>query len=133
MADRTDPTGAPIPADPEGEDGERGARNRYVVKATVIEDTIRLSGDLVDDTIEVPRGEDARVTLHDTDEHYLYAVEVSHNGGRARSWRRQIMRTLSRQSFEAVDEDIQNIVYAVEKAARKKIVYGPVVVVKPKG
>ena len=124
MADSTDPTGAPT---------DDGSLNRYVVRATVIDDTIRLSGDIVDDTIEVPRGEDAIIKIKDTDEYYLYAVEVPTNGGRSRCWGRNLTRRLTRRMFEDVHDLTHNFIYAVEKSARGKIVYGPVVVVKPKG
>ena len=92
--------------------------------------TIRLSGDIVGDTIEVNAGESAAVTITDTAGEILNASVNSTTGvpgcwGRASSG--------STQTFNAVTSESFCIVYAVSRSSAKAVTYGPVITIKPKG
>ena len=110
------------------------APNRYVLTATVVDGTIRLTGpDLVGDTIAVPRGEDAVVKITDVEGFYLYGAEVPAGGERAGCWGRNTERGLTRRKFTAVASEANNIIYAVSTRSSADVTYGPVLKVKPKG
>lgn len=110
------------------------APNRYVITATVSDGTVRLSGpDLVGDTIEVPRGEDAVVKITDAEGFYLYAAEVPAAGERSTCWGRNTEKGLARRKFVAVSTEANNIVYAVSTRSSADVTYGPVIKIKPKG
>lgn len=105
--------------------------NQYNITATVIDGTIRLSGDIVSNAVEVPRNEGATVTIADTDTHYLYASGYASNGSTGACWSRTA--SAADNTFDRVNGDNYNIVYAVEKSNPQGITYGPVITVKPKG
>jgi hypothetical protein len=105
--------------------------NQYNITATVLDGTIRLSGAIAGDVIEVPKNESGTVVIADTTEWYLYAAENSTNGGAAGCWSRSA--NAAENTFERVNGDIYNIVYAVAKTNAKSVTYGPVITVKPKG
>ncbi len=110
------------------------APHRYVLTATVVDGTIRLTGpDLVGDTIEVPRGEDAVIKITDADGYYLYGAEVPSGGDRSSCWGRNTKRGLARRKFTAVSAEANNIVYAVSTRSSADVTYGPVLKVKPQG
>ncbi len=110
------------------------APNRYVITATVIDGSIRLTGpDLSGDTVEVPAGEDAVIKIRDTDGYYLYGAEITPGGERAGCWGRNSKNGLTRRKFSAVTGEIVNIVYAVSIRDAANVSYGPVLKVKPKG
>jgi hypothetical protein len=110
------------------------APNRYVIRATIVDGTIRLtSPDLSGDTIEVPRGEDAVIKITDTDGYYLYAAEVPAAGERSICWGRNTDAGIARRKFVAVATEANNIVYAVSTRSSAEVKYGPVIKIKPKG
>jgi len=116
------------------EDDDSNVRNIYKITATVIDGTIRLTGEgLVGNTIEVPRGEDAVVKIADVDGFYFYGAEVPGGGERATCWGRNTNKGLARRKFEAVTSEANSIIYAVSTRTSANITYGPVLKVKPKG
>lgn len=109
-------------------------RNTYVLTATVIDGTIRLTGEgLQGDTIETPRGEDAVVKIRDADRYYLYGTQVPPDGEQSACWNRDASSGLAQQKFLAVSTEINNIVFAASTSNAGDVVYGPVLKVKPTG
>jgi hypothetical protein len=109
----------------------RGTTYDYNITAEIISGTMRLSGDIVNDTIEVPRGDNGRVTIADTTDWYLYASTNS-AGGVAGCWGRSAVGG-ALETFSNVQADAYAIVYAVAKTGPGTVAYGPVITIKPKG
>jgi hypothetical protein len=108
--------------------------DRYVITATVIDGTIRLTGpDINNNTIEVPRGEDAMVKIQDTEGYYLYAVEVPQGGEQSACWARVTTDQVARRLFTAVDSEINNVVFAAAREDSANVAFGPIIKVKPQG
>ena len=111
---------------------ERNTTTTYVLTATITNDTVTLSGGgLVGDTLSVPRGTDAIVTINDATGYYLYASIVPPGGARAITWERG--RGLATSTFNNVIAEIANVVYAANTTAPAKVKYGPVLKIKPQG
>jgi hypothetical protein len=113
-----EPEAAPSP-------GKNIRKNISVI--AVADGTIELSSELV----EVDRGFDAAVTIADTDSHYIYATVVDAAGAELYDWERK--PHASQQTFDRVVDEIHSVVIAVDKSNAADVIYGPVVVVKPKG
>jgi hypothetical protein len=104
----------------------------FNVTALVSDGVIRLSGDIVADTIEVNSGENAVVTIADTPEWLLYAAVNSSTGAAAGCWSR-VATGGTRNTFSAVTTSSFCIVYAVARTSAQVVTYGPVITIKPKG
>jgi hypothetical protein len=110
------------------------APNRYVIEATIIDGTIRLTGpDINNNVVEVPRGEDAVLKIKDVDGFYLNGAEIRPGGERSGCWGRNTERGLTRRKFRAVAGEINNIIYATASRDSGDVTYGPVLKVKPTG
>jgi hypothetical protein len=110
------------------------APNIFDITATVIEGRLTLSGrGLVDNTLEVPLGQDSLIRITDVDGFYLYAAEIPAGGERSACWGRNTERGLARRKFVAVTTEANNIVYAVGTRSSADVTYGPVLKVKPQG
>ncbi len=106
------------------------ATTNFNITALVADGTIRLSGDIVGDIIEVNPGDNAVVTIADTADWVLYAA-VNSTAGVPGCWARASSGTTN--TFKTVASDSFCIVYAVARASAKSVTYGPVITIKPKG
>jgi len=102
----------------------------FNITAFVADGTIRLTGDIVNDIIEVNPGENANVTILDTADNVLYA-SVNSTSGVPGCWGRA--SSGSNNTFNAVTSESFCIVYAVSRSSAKAVTYGPVITIKPKG
>jgi hypothetical protein len=102
----------------------------YNVTALVVDGVIRLSGDIVNDIIDVTPGATATVTIADTADWILYAA-VNSTSGVPGCWGR--VSSGSTNTFNAVTSESFCIVYAVSRTSAKTVTYGPVITIKPKG
>jgi hypothetical protein len=111
---------------------DRTPTTNFNVTALVSDGVIRLSGDIVADTIAVNPGENAAVTIADTADWILNAAVNSSTGASAGCWTRLATGGTS-NTFSQVDAPSYCIVYAVAKTSPAVITYGPVITIKPKG
>lgn len=111
---------------------DRTPTTNFNVTAFVSDGVIRLSGDIVADTIEVNRGENAVVTIADTADWILYAAVNSSTGASAGCWTR-LATGGATYTFNAVTSPSYCIVYAVARTSAQVVTYGPVITIKPKG
>lgn len=102
----------------------------FNISALVVDGTIRLSGDIVSDIIEVNPGENAIINLADTADFVLCAATTSTTGAPG-CWGRT--SSASTTTFNSVSTESFAIVYAVSRASAKSVTYGPIITVKPKG
>ena len=106
----------------------------YVLDATVVGDTVRLTGSsLQGDTIFVPAGSDAIVKIKDATGYYLYASEIPPRGAKTVCWNRGANNNLAKRKFTAVDGEISNLVFAASSSSTSDVKYGPVIKIKPVG
>lgn len=110
----------------------RTPTTNFNITALVSDGVIRLTGDIVADTIEVNRGESAVVSIADTADWILYAAVNSSTGAAAGCWSRVATGGTS-NTFEAVTSPSFCIVYAVARTTAQAVTYGPVITIKPKG
>jgi hypothetical protein len=103
----------------------------YTVSATVVDGVIRLTGDILNNTIEVTPGESAHVSITDTSDWFLYAAVTSNSGTAGGCWGRT--RGSATNLFSEVTSESHCIVYAVSRASAAAVTYGPVITIKPKG
>jgi hypothetical protein len=111
---------------------DRTPTHNFNVTALVSDGVIRLSGDIVSDTIAVPPGENAVVTITDTADWILYAAVNSSTGASAGCWTR-LATGATTYTFNAVTSPSFCIVYAVARTSAQVVTYGPVITIKPKG
>lgn len=111
------------------------APNRYVLTASIdANGSLQLTGEgLRNNEILVPRGEDAVVKIKDMSGMFLYGAEIAPRGERPGCWARNTTAGLTRRKFEAVSQDVHNIVFAASTTSTASITYGPVISIKPKG
>jgi hypothetical protein len=103
----------------------------YTITALVADGTIRLSGDILNDIIEVNPGEDAEINILDTADNVLYAAVTSSTGASGGCWTRESSGVTN--TFRAVTSESFCITYAVSRSSAKGVSYGPVITIKPKG
>lgn len=111
---------------------DRTPTTNFNVTAFVSDGVIRLSGDIVANTIEVNSGENAVVTIADTADWILYAAVNSSTGASAGCWTR-LATGGTTYTFNAVTSPSYCIVYAVARTSAQVVTYGPVITIKPKG
>jgi hypothetical protein len=111
---------------------DRTPTTNFNVTALVSDGVIRLSGDIVSDTILVNPGENAVVTIADTTDWILYAAVNSSDGSAAGCWNRLATGATS-NTFTQVSSPSFCIVYAVARTSAQVVTYGPVITIKPKG
>lgn len=110
----------------------RAPTTNFNVTATVGTDgVLRLSGDIVNDIIEVNPRENAFVTIADDVDWYLYASVNGEGGAAASCWERT--RGSATNTFIEVASESFCIVYGVSKTSAKLVTHGPVITIKPKG
>lgn len=119
-------------ADPTDDDT---APNIYVLIASIdANGSLQLSGEgLRNNEILVPRGQDAVVKIKDSSGLYLFGAELGIRGERPASWARNTTAGITRRKFEAVSQDVHNVVFAAATNNAAAVTYGPVITIKPKG
>lgn len=109
-----------------------GRLQEEVVNGYVEDGEIVLKGNIADETMGVPAGDDLQIELIDCETHYLHAMTLGEDGRESETWARDRKQGRSETTFGGVVDEIRWVVIAVEKKTGE-IKYGPVITVKPKG